>query len=147
MTTIVTNSPAPPRMALKAAIAALEESLQFAKAGEHGGRAHQLQRHADEANMGQLVERLTEQRDEVDLALAVLGAADRAIGRRHRLASVMSAASVAERLDHSPVEAFRQNVELHGVRDSRQARIRQDLRHDRHDAAHLLDMAAEVLGP
>ena len=96
--------------------------------------------------MGELVERLAEQRDEIDLALAVLCAADLAIGcgvcrvgdcRRVR----------AERLDHGPVQAFRQDVELHGVRDRRETGFGQNLHHHGKDAADVLDVPAQVLGP
>ena len=144
-TTIETNSPAPPRMAPKAAIAALEEALQLAKAGELGGRAHHFERHADEALAAELVERLTEQGDEIDLALAVLSAADLTIGRA--ICRDGDCRRVrAERLDHGPVQAFRQNVELHGMRDSRKTGFGQNLRHHGNDSPHLLDMAAQVLG-
>ena len=93
----------------------------------------------------ELVERLTEQGDEIDLALAVLGAADLTIGRA--ICRDGDCRRVrAERLDHSPVQAFRQTVELHGMRDSRKTGSGQNLRHHGNNSPHLLDMAAQVLG-
>src|SRR5271166_3041710 len=62
-------------------VAALEETLQLAEPGELGGLAHHLERRADEALVGELVERFAEQSDKIDLALAVLDAAGLAIGR------------------------------------------------------------------
>src|SRR5271166_1286077 len=91
----------------KRPIAALEETLQLA---EPSGLAHHLERGADEALVGELVERLAEQGNDIDLALAVLGTADLAIGRGVRRVGDCRRVR-AERLDHGPVEAFRQNVE------------------------------------
>ena len=56
----------------------------------------------------------------------------------------MSACLLAERFDHRAVEALGHDVELHGVHDRRQAPIRQELRHHRHEPAHFLNVTAEV---
>src|SRR5271165_3594236 len=83
-------------------VAALEETLQLAEPGELGGLAHHLERRADEALVGELVERFAEQSDKIDLALAVLDAAGLAIGRS--VGRVGDCSRVrAERLDHGPV--------------------------------------------
>ncbi len=97
-------------------VAAFDEALQVAKAGRLSRLAYRPQRCANEPLPGQSLKGAAEQRDEIDLTLAVLGAADFAIGGGVSPIGNLRHLRI-QRLDHRSVEIFRQSVELDGVSD------------------------------
>ncbi len=89
-------------------------------------------------------ERAAEQFDQIDLASAVVGAPNRAIGLRiDRVVDRVGA--LAERPDHRAVEIFRQRVEFDGVGDGHEAGFGQSLRHEGDDPPDVVDVLAQIV--